>query len=157
MIKQILQDYGHNKRVLEAKKQMLEQLKDKRNNANRDVGISSYDYERLPSNNMNKPNSLVEHIAIKYLDLELSLEKQIYELEYEILYVDTMLTELNEVWYNIVIYKFVEELTWEQVAYKLNLSISACRYQFQMALTLLEEQNFSTSLAVDAHILASKN
>ncbi len=136
-MKNLLISYGQKKRVLEAKSLMLNELRTKRNSVDRNLGISSYDYERMPTHT-NKASSSVEDIAIKYLDLELSLEKQINELEYEIAYIDTLLIELSQLHKDLLIYKYAEQQTWEVVAHKANLSVSRCQIHCKQALSFFE-------------------
>ncbi|OON99160.1 MAG: hypothetical protein ATN35_02070 [Epulopiscium sp. Nele67-Bin004] len=145
-MKNLMANYGRQKRILDAKTLLLRDLREKRNSVDRHVGISSYDYTRMPNNKTSSVSS-VESIAIKYLDLELNLEKQIRELEYDIAYVDSLLIELSPLHRELLISKYADQNTWDVVAHKSNLSVSRCQIHCKQALAFLESitTNFLTS------------
>lgn len=143
-----LESYAECKNRLNSKVAFLNKLKADRAKREREVGITSMNYDVMPAKT-NKITSKVEEIATKNIQMELDLEEEIDSLSYYIKRIDLKLVELKEEWKEVLNLKYIEGYTWEYVAKVSGQSESTCRRQAKEAIKALADKLLGEKSYID--------
>ncbi len=130
----IIRKYGRNKERISRKKEILEQLEEKK----RDGYSIGKDYSALFSGQRSFSSS-TENAAIHNVDFKSQINEEILDMELENLWISNLLAELEDLHKEILIKKYAEMHTWDALSYMVGLSVSRCQIHAKRALQILDE------------------